>query len=69
MSLGGDLVEGSAVAVERDLLPREGLPALDDYVDIGRRDFEAKTGAPGLFSGDNRGAAAQKRIVDRLMIR
>ena len=58
-----DLLERSAVAVERGFLARQRLPALDHDVHVLRIQLDSAADALGEFRGRQRRAAAQERLV------
>src|SRR5215472_6445030 len=46
--------------------PGEGLPAVDDDIDIGRADLETAADAAGHFSRDQTRARTKKWVIDQL---
>ena len=52
VQIGRDLIKTAAVAIERGRLAGECLPALDDHIAEGLRQFEAIHAAAGLLAGD-----------------
>ena len=64
--LRGDLFEATAISLEFGLVAAQLLPALYDDVHVLRIEFNSATRAAGQFSGGQRGAAAQERLVNQL---
>src|ERR1017187_74846 len=65
-ALLGDLVEGTAIALQRGLAARQPLPAQNHRVHIRLVKLDAPADALGDFRGGQRGAAAQEWVVDGL---
>src|SRR5579863_5010487 len=61
-----DLVERSAIAIERCRSTLELLPTLNHDVDIFRIELDPTANAARQFRGRKRGAAAEKRLVHQL---
>jgi hypothetical protein len=66
LPLGGDLVEGPAIAVEHRGLAREVLPALHPDVDIGGAKLDSVASAAGHRGRDYRCSTTTERLIDRL---
>ena len=58
-----NLVEGSAIAVEDCIFPRQRLPAPHHHIHIFRIKLDAAAMALRLFGSGQRGSAAQERLV------
>src|SRR4051794_15921821 len=61
-----DLLESSAIPVQRGLSAAQGLPALHDYVHVFRIQFHTAADALGQFGGGQSGAAPQEGLVYQL---
>ncbi len=58
--------EADALSLQHGLLPGERLPAQHRHVDVGRRELDGVAHPAGRLGGDQRGARAAERLVDRL---
>ena len=59
-------LEQHAIVCALGFLPRESLPTSDSDIDKERVDLNAEADPPAGLRRDQRGPAAQKRLVDRL---
>src|ERR1035441_7537642 len=62
----GDHLERSPIALQRGVLAGQGLPALDNDVNVLRVEFQPVADALGEFGGSERGTRSEEGLVHQL---